>query len=85
MNRRVKITRSIWIYNTIYIAKTNCEQVNEKRVNFISEFADVFANADSDIILTECGKLFWKTKEEIGGSPYEIVLEKKIRYGKSSQ
>ena len=67
IDQGVKITPSIWIFTnkTIYIAQTNCEQVDEKWNEFKCEFAEIFANNDSEIIVTDCGKLTWTTKEKI--------------------
>ena len=67
----VKITPSIWILNekTIYIAKTACEQVDKKWTKLKKEFVESFATDESEIIVTECGKLTWKKKEELINAP----------------
>ena len=59
VNQGIKITPSIWIFKdkAIYIANTNCEQVDEKWKNFKIAFSETFAENDSEIIVTECGKL----------------------------
>ncbi len=71
INQGIKITPSIWIFTdkTIYIAQTACEQVDEKWTDFKSGFSETFADKDSDIIVTECGKLTWTTKEKIKNAP----------------
>lgn len=70
-NQDIKITPSIWVFTdkTIYVAQTACEQVDEKWTEFKSEFADTFAVIDSEIIVTECGKLTWTTKEKLKKVP----------------
>lgn len=70
-SKTIKITPSIWIFTdqSIFIAKTACEQVDQKWTNFKSEFADTFAAKDSAIIVTECGKLTWTTKEKLKNAP----------------
>ncbi|ARN71169.1 hypothetical protein BST91_05645 [Nonlabens tegetincola] len=67
IEKGIKITPSIWIFTdkTIYIAKTACEQVDEKWTEFKREFSESLADNYSDIIVTECGKLTWTTKEKI--------------------
>ncbi len=69
--KTIKITPSIWIFTdqSIFIARTACEQVDKKWTNFKSEFADTFAAKDSEIIVTECGKLTWTTKEKLKNAP----------------
>ena len=71
IDQGIKITPSIWIFTdkTIYIAQTACEQVDEKWTDFKIEFSDTFAGNDSEIIVTECGKLTWTTKEKIKNAP----------------
>lgn len=71
IDQGIKITPSIWIITdkTIYIAKTACEQVDEKWTNFKADFVESFADNDSEIIITECGKLTWTTKEKIKNAP----------------
>ena len=70
-NQTIKVTPSIFILGSkrIIIASTACEQVDEKWKNFKREFADNFADNDSEIIITTCGKLTWTTKEEIKNLP----------------
>ena len=67
VNQGVKMTPSVWIFNEqrIIIAQTACEQVDEKWTKFKKKFVNTFANSDTEIIVTECGYLTWKTKEEI--------------------
>jgi len=67
----IKITPSIWIFTdkSIYIAQTACEQVDHKWNEFKREFSDTFADKESEIIVTECGKLTWTTKEKIKNAP----------------
>ena len=71
IDQGIKITPSIWIITdkTIYVAKTACEQVDEKWTNFIADFVESFADNDSEIIITECGKLTWTTKDKIKNAP----------------
>ncbi len=63
----IKVTPSIWVLTgrTIYLARIACEQVDEKWVKFRQDFAESFAETDSEIIVTECGRLVWTTKEKI--------------------
>lgn len=70
-NQGLKITPSIWVFTdkTIYIARTACEQVDGKWNEFKIEFAETFASNRTDIIITECGKLSWTTKEKIKNAP----------------
>ena len=70
-DKAIKIIPSIWIFagNSIYIASTHCEQVDDKWRVFIKEFASEFAETDSKIILTECGKLTWTTKQKLKNAP----------------
>jgi hypothetical protein len=67
----IKITPSIWIFadNNIYIARIACEQVDNKWTKFKNEFAATFADNDSEIIVTDCGKLTWTTKEQLKTAP----------------
>lgn len=67
----IKVTPSIWILNDkkIYVAKTACEHVDYKWTDFMTKFVETFADSDSEIIVTECGKLTWKTKEQIKNAP----------------
>ncbi|PWJ33245.1 hypothetical protein BC781_1147 [Sediminitomix flava] len=71
IDQGLKITPSIWIIEdkTIYIARTACEQVDDKWTEFKGEFADSFADNSTEIIVTECGKLTWTTKEKIKNAP----------------
>lgn len=71
IDQGVKITPSIWIFNDkgIYVAQTACEQVDDKWTDFKSEFTNTFADDNSEIIVTECGKLTWTTKEKIKNAP----------------
>ena len=71
IDQGLKITPSIWIFTdkTIYIARTACEQVDEKWTDFKRGFVTSFAGNDSEIIVSECGKLTWKTKEEVKNAP----------------
>ena len=68
---RIKIAPSIWILGnkSIYIAKTSCEQVDEKWIDFKKNFADTFADEDTAIIVADCGKITWTTKERIVNAP----------------
>ena len=67
IDQSIKITPSIWIFadREIFVAKTSCEHVDEKWEAFKKDFAYTFAEEDSKIIVTECGKLKWTTKEEV--------------------
>ena len=67
----LKITPSIWILTDtkIYIAKTACEQVDEKWTDFKKKFTASFSDNETEIIVTECGKLTWTTKEKIKNAP----------------
>ena len=71
VDQGIKITPSIWVFTdkSIFIAQTACEQVDKKWTEFKSEFADEFADNESEIIVTECGKLTWTTKEKIKTVP----------------
>jgi hypothetical protein len=67
VNEGVKIAQSIWILGKkrIIAAQTACEQVDEKWINFKRDLVKEFADSDTEIIVTECGRLTWKTKDEI--------------------
>ncbi len=67
VDQNLKITPSIWIMadQNIYIAKIACEHADEKWIKFKRDFAATFADDKNHIILTECGKLIWTTKEKI--------------------
>jgi len=67
VNQTAKTTPSIWILDKkrIIIAETSCEHVDEKWNNFKRDFAKTFADVDTEIIVTECGYLTWKKKEEV--------------------
>ncbi len=71
VDQGVKITPSIWIFTDkkIVIAKTACEQVDQKWTEFKKEFVEYFANNETEIIVTECGKLIWTTKDKIITTP----------------
>lgn len=71
IDQGVKITPSIWVFTDkeIFIAQTACEQVDDKWTDFKREFTDVFSESNSEIIVTECGKLTWTTKEKIKNAP----------------
>ena len=71
VDQGIKITPSIWVFTdkTIYIAQTACEQVDKKWSEFKSEFSNTFADNDSEIIVTECGKMTWTTKEKLKNAP----------------
>ena len=71
IDQEIKITPSIWVISdkTIYIAITACEQVDDKWTKFIADFVESLAKNDSEIIITECGKLTWTTKEKIKNAP----------------
>ncbi len=62
-----KITPSVYIINdkTVYCIETFCEDVNEEWEKILKSFVDAFADKSSTIILTECGKLEWTTKEKL--------------------
>lgn len=70
-NQSIKVTPSIWVFcdSEIYVARTSCEHVDEKWKAFKKDFAFTFAEENSKIIVTECGKLKWTTKEEIKNAP----------------
>lgn len=67
VNISYKITPSIFIFNekSICIAKTNCEQVDEKWPVFLKEFSNAFSDKDAEIIKAECGKITWVKKEQL--------------------
>ncbi|MFT7234064.1 MAG: hypothetical protein ACI8TA_003293 [Cyclobacteriaceae bacterium] len=71
IDRGLKITPSIWILtdDKIFIARTACEQVDKKWTDFKREFVAKFADRESEIIVTQCGKLTWTTKEIIKNTP----------------
>ena len=71
VDQGIKITPSIWIFadKSIYIARTACEQVDEKWTDFKKYFSESFANNETQIIVTECGKLTWATKEKLKNAP----------------
>jgi hypothetical protein len=71
IDQGIKITPSIWIITdkNIYVAKTACEQVDEKWTNFIKDFSESFADDDSEIIVAECGKLKWTTIDKMKNAP----------------
>jgi len=71
VDQGIKITPSIWIFTDkkIVIANTACEQVDQKWTEFKKEFVEYFANNETEIIVTECGKLTWTTKEKIITTP----------------
>lgn len=70
-DQKINITPSIWIFrdNTIIIAETACEQVDQKWIDFKKDFAENFADDETEIIVTECGKLIWTSKERIKNAP----------------
>jgi len=67
VNQGIKITPSIWIFDKkrMLIAETSCTEIDEKWINFQRDFVEKFADSTSEIIVTECGYLTWKTKDEI--------------------
>lgn len=71
IDQSIKVSPSIWIFTDreIFVAKISCKHVDEKWEIFKKDFANTFAEKDSKIIVTECEKLIWKTKEEIKNAP----------------
>jgi hypothetical protein len=67
VNQTAHIAQSIWILDKkrIIVAGTACEQVDKKWINLKRDLVKEFADSDTEIIVTECGKLTWKTKDEI--------------------
>lgn len=67
----IKVTPSVTILNqnSICIAVIACEQVDKKWERFKWDFVQAFAGNDSEIILTECGKLTWTKKSSIKNVP----------------
>jgi hypothetical protein len=66
-SKSIKITPSIIIFgsNKITTALTSCEHVDEKWIRFLSDFVNFYANDSDEIILNECGKLYWHNKQSI--------------------
>lgn len=62
-----QITPSVYIINdkTVYCLETFCEDVNEQWEAIVKKFVTTFASNSSTIILTECGKLEWTTKDKL--------------------
>lgn len=62
-----QITPSVYIINdkTVYCLETFCEDVNEQWQEILKKFVTVFASNSSTIIITECGKLDWTSKEKL--------------------
>jgi hypothetical protein len=66
-NKSIKITPSIIIFgsNTITTALTSCEHVDEKWNSFLIDFVNFYANDSDEIILNECGMLYWHNKQSL--------------------
>ncbi|MBO6516807.1 MAG: hypothetical protein JJ975_09675 [Bacteroidia bacterium] len=64
-NTPMKTPPSIWVLNknSIYIAQTACEQVDSNWVTFKHEFVERLATDQAPVIVTDCGRLSWTTKE----------------------
>lgn len=62
-----QITPSVFIINdkTVYCLETFCEDVNEQWQDILTTFVKTFASNSSTIIITECGKLEWTTKDKL--------------------
>ncbi len=62
-----QITPSVYIINdkTVYCMETFCEDVNDQWQEMIKKFVSTFAAKGSTIILAECGKLEWTTKDKL--------------------
>lgn len=71
VDRVMKITPAIFIFNDkqIIIAQTLCEHVDQKWFDFKRKFAKAFAENNADLIVTECGKLTWKAKQDVITAP----------------
>jgi hypothetical protein len=62
-----QIAPSVYILNdkTVYCIETACEDVTEQWDETLKKFVDTFADNNSTIILSECGKLEWTSKAKI--------------------
>lgn len=71
VNQSAKVTPSMYILGktSIVIAEIYCEHADQTWTDFTKEFAEAFADTDTEIILTGCGSLTWTTKEKIKNSP----------------
>jgi len=71
IDQALRIAPSIWVFTdrNIYVAQTGCQPDDEKWTIFKREFADTFADKDSDIIVTDCSQLTWTTKEQLLTQP----------------
>ena len=66
-----KFTPSIVIINNneIYIVRTHCEDETISWEEIRLKAIEYFANENSILIHTECGKLTWTTKEKTSRNP----------------
>lgn len=62
-----QLTPSVYIINdkTVFCMETFCEDVNEQWQEMLKKFVTTFATNSSTIILTECGKLDWTSKDKL--------------------